>query len=87
MLQKLRSRHRIDLPAEGWQRRGLFLGVMGTLVVLALLIPLALAFFGPLLRGLRAGDWDAPFAIGVGILVLVLVLLVYGARGKPGHSR
>ena len=91
MLQKLRSRHPIDLPAEGWQRRRKFLGIMGTLVVLALLVPLAVTFLGPLareaLQGDRKGLTQVVVSLGVGLGVLALVLLFYGVKGKPGHDR
>jgi hypothetical protein len=91
MLQKLRSRHPIDLPVERWGRRRAFLTVLGGLAVLALLVPLALAFLGPPARAAMRGDQDglASFVlrVGVGLGVLALVLLVYAAKGKPGHDR
>ena len=91
MLQKLRSRHPIDLPAEGWGRRRLFLAVLGGLAVLALLIPLALAILGAPARAFLRGDGDGLRAIllgvGVGMGVLLLVLLAYGVKGKSGHAR
>lgn len=91
MLQKLRSRHPIDLPAERWGRRRAFLVILGGLAVLALLVPLALAFLGPPARAAMRGDSDGlvSFVVraGVGLGVLAVVLLVYAAKGKPGHDR
>lgn len=86
MLQKLRTRHPIDLPAEGWSRRRLFLAVLGGIAVLALVVPFLLSILSAGLSGAR-GSMSAPLAVGVGMGVLVLVLLVYGARGKPGWDR
>lgn len=79
MLQKLRTRHPIDLPAEKWGRRGPTLAILGGIFLLAVLLPLILAFVGGLLT--------APVALGVGLAVLFVVLLVGGARGKPGWNR
>lgn len=79
MLQKLRTRHPIDLPAEKWGRRRPTLAILGGITVLAVLIPLVLALLG--------GAISAPAAIGVGVLVLLVVLAVGGARGKAGWNR
>lgn len=86
MLQKLRTRHPIDLPAEGWTHRRVFLAVLGGIAVLGLLIPLLLSLLSAGLSGLR-GSVAAPLAVGVGVGLLALVLLVAGARGKPGWNR
>lgn len=86
MLQKLRTRHPIDLPAEGWSRRRLFLAVLGGIAVLAVLIPLLLSLASAGLSAVR-GTTSVPLAVGVGVGLLVLVLLVAGARGKPGWDR
>lgn len=79
MLEKLRSRHPIDVPAENWGRRRGFLVVMGGLATLFVILPL--------LGALYAGALDAPYAIAAAVGALVLVLLLAGARGKPGHQR
>lgn len=79
MLEKLESRYPIDLPAESWGRRKLFLLVMTGILGLFVLLPLAGAAY--------AGALDAPLAIAAAFGALVLVLLVAAVRGKTGHAR
>ena len=79
MLEKLRSRHSIDLPAEGWRRsRGLFV-VWGGIAFLFVLVPLLLALY--------AGARLLPVGIVAAFGALLLALLVGAVRGKPGARR
>lgn len=79
MLQKLRSRHGIDLPIDGWKRSNGLLVVIGGLAFLAVLLPAAVA----LIQG--ALTWATGVLIGMGTLVLVFLLM--GAMGvKPGYN-
>ena len=79
MLEKLRSRHSIDLPAEGWRRSRGLLVVWGGIAVLFLLIPLALALY--------AGAKLVPLGIVAAFAALILVWIVGAIRGKPGARR
>lgn len=85
MLQKLRSRHSIDLPVERWGRRRPTLAIIGLIAVLFLVVPLLLA----LLSGFYDGGLQVTRAkaIAAGIGLLLLVLIVGGLRGKPGWNR
>jgi hypothetical protein len=85
MLQKLRSRHTIDLPAESWGRRRPTLAILGLIAVLFLLIPLLVA----LVSGFYDGGAQVTRAEGIaaGVGLLLLALIVGGLRGKPGWSR
>lgn len=80
MLQKLRSRHPIDIPAEGFGRSTGLLVTIGGLGVLAVIVPLVLAIL--------EGALTAPLAIALGVGVVILTLLILGAFGaKPGYAR
>jgi hypothetical protein len=85
MLQKLRSRHTIDLPAESWGRRRPTLAILGLVAVLFLLVPLVVA----LVSGFYDGGVQVTRAEGIaaGVGLLLLVLVVGGLRGKPGWNR
>lgn len=81
MLEKLRSRHSIDLPVESWGRSR---GLMGTLGAIALL------FLGlPLLGVLAWAAWQRQPLYGMALAgaAFVLVFVVWGAWGKAGHRR
>lgn len=81
MLEKLRSRHPIDLPAEAWGRSRGLLGALGTLALLFLVLPLLAALYAAVRsRNLLMG-------VGAAIGALLLVLAIVGMRGKPGHRR
>lgn len=86
MLQKLRSRHPVDLPVEGFGRSRGLLGILGFITVAFLLLPLALALYAGLTEG-SAPDVSGGAAVAAGIGTLLLVLVVGGLIGKPGHSR
>ena len=79
MLEKLRSRHSIDLPAEGWRPSRLLFVVWGGIAFLFVLAPLLLALY--------AGAKAVPVAIAVAFGALLLALLVGAIRGKPGARR
>ncbi|MEA3201491.1 MAG: hypothetical protein QOE90_2919 [Thermoplasmata archaeon] len=81
MLQKLRSRHSIDLPVERWGRRRPTLAIIGILAVVFLLLPLLIALISGAARVTRAEG----IAAAVGLLLLVLI--VGALRGKPGWNR
>ena len=86
MLEKLRSRHPVDVPADEWGRRKLFVVVLGGLAVLFVLVPLAVS----LLAGLTWGggiNRRAVIAVAAGFGFLVLVLVAGALRGKPGWER
>jgi hypothetical protein len=83
MLQKLRSRHPIDLPRGHWAHKRKFLGVLGILAVLFVIVPLLLS---PLVA-LSASVPRVAIAVAAGVGTLVLVLLVGGVRGKTGWDR
>lgn len=79
MLQKLRSRHSIDLPIDGWKRSNGLLTVIGGLAFLAVILPSIVA----LVQG--ALTWATGVLIGLG--TIVLVFLAMGAMGvKPGYN-
>ena len=78
MLQKLRSRHAIDLPAERWGRRRPTLAILGLIALFFVLVPFLLSLGG-------AGRLLLGVAAGVG--ALLLVILLYGLKGKPGWDR
>ena len=79
MLEKLRSRHSIDLPAEGFGRsKGLFV-VWGGIAFLFIGVPLLLAFV--------KGALLIPLAVAAAIGAFLLAWLVGAIRGKPGSRR
>lgn len=83
MLQKLRSRHAIDLPFAGFGiKKGIFL-ILGGIAALFVLMPLGLS---PL-AALSESVVGTIVAIGAGFGILVLVLVVAGIRGKYGWQR
>lgn len=82
MLQKLRSRHPVDVPAEGFGTKKGILAVLGGLLLLFVLVPLLLALVAAL--GLDRG---VLLAIGVAFALVVVVLALGAARGKPGWER
>lgn len=86
MLQKLRTRHPIDVPAEGFGRRSSFLAILGVLAVLFVLLPLVLSLAGGLYNDGRVNR-AAAIAVGAGLAALLLAILVGAIRGKPGHKR
>ena len=83
MLQKLRSRHGVDLPYSGFGTKKGILAVLGGLAVLFVVIPLLLSPLVALSDSVRR----AAIAIAAGVGTLVLVLLVAGIRGKYGWQR
>lgn len=88
MIEKLRSRHPIDVPAEGFRAsRGLFT-VIGGIAALFVLLPLGLALLlGVIDVNARVLRIPVVLAIVAAGATLVLVLLVGALRGKPGHAR
>lgn len=81
MLEKLRSRHPIDLPVESWGRSRGLLGTLGTILVLVVLLPLlGVAYYAVMNRNVLAGVLAA-------VSALVLVVLAGSARGKSAHRR
>lgn len=85
MLQKLRSRHAIDLPVESWGRRRPTLAIIGLIAVIFLVLPFLLALASGLTSNAAGNLRFKAIAAGVGLLILVLI--VGGLRGKPGWSR
>lgn len=81
MLEKLRSRHPIDLPAEKWSWNWILLAVLGGILGLFVLLPLAGGAFA-LVR-----DLDLLLAVVIAGAALVLAITIYAIRGKPGHAR
>lgn len=78
MLNKLRSRHPVDIPAEGFGRSRGLLAVIGGIAVLAVVIPVLLAVAEGALT------WATGVVIGMGVIVLTFVIM--GALGvKPGY--
>lgn len=83
MLQRLRSRHAIDLPFGGFGfKKGIFL-ILGGIAGLFVLMPLGLS---PL-AALSESVLRTVIAVGAGFGALVLVLVVAGIRGKYGWQR
>lgn len=81
MLEKLRSRHPIDLPVESWGRSRGLLGTLGTILVLVVLLPLlGVAYYAATHRNVMLGVVAAGGAF-------LLVFLVWTARGKNAHRR
>lgn len=90
MLQKLRSRHPIDLPTEGFGHKKAILAVLGGIAVLFVFIPFLLSPLAALLGGLQAGGDGVSrvvVVIAAGFATLFFVLLVGALRGKRGHDR
>jgi hypothetical protein len=86
MLQKLRSRHSIDLPAETWGRRRPTLAILGIIAIVFLFVPLLLALISGIYSdGAVQVTRFQGIAAGVGLLLLVLI--VGALRGKPGWAR
>ena len=83
MLQKLRSRHAIDLPYSGFGMKKGILAVLGGILVLFVLLPLALSPLAALSQSVP----KAAIAIAAGFGALLLVLLLAGIRGKFGWQR
>ena len=83
MLQKLRSRHPIDLPQGHWTHKRGILMVLGGTAVLFVLLPFALS---PLVA-LSESSRKAMLAVAAGVGTLLLVLFVGGLRGKFGWDR
>lgn len=83
MLQKLRSRHPIDLPRGAWGHKRAILAILGTIAVLFVIIP----FLVSPLVSLSADATKALLLLAAGIGTLVLVLFVGGVKGKFGWDR
>ena len=79
MLEKLRSRHPIDVPAEKWGASKGLLTVLGLIALLFVALPLLGALYGVIDQ--------APAALVVAFAALAAVLLGAALRGKPGHAR
>lgn len=84
MLQKLRTREPIDLPAEGFGRKRGILAILGGLFVVFVLLPFLLS---PLAALVREGVSVTVIAVGAAVATLLAVLFVTGLRGKPGWNR
>jgi hypothetical protein len=88
MIEKLRSRHPVDVPAEGFQRSTGLLTVIGGIAALFVLLPLGLALlFGVVDVNARVLRIPVIAAIVVAGATFVLALLVGATRGKPHHAR
>lgn len=83
MLQRLRSRHAIDLPFGGFSLKKGILVILGGIAALFVVLPFLLS---PLVS-LSARSRRTVIAIGASFAVLILVLLVAGIRGKFGWQR
>lgn len=83
MLRRLRSRHPVDLPYQGFGRRRPTLAILGGLAVLFVVIPFLVS---PLVSASDSVRKTA-IAIAAAFGTLFLVLLVTGARGKFGWQR
>jgi hypothetical protein len=79
MIEKLHSRHSIDLPAEGWRPARGLLAVWVTIAVLFVILPLLLALY--------ATARYATMGIVLGVGALLLVWILWSIRGKPGYAR
>lgn len=86
MIRKLRSRHPVDLPYDGFGRKKGILFVLGSLLALFVLIPLALALYGGLTED-GALDVSTGVAIAAAVGALLVVLAFAGLRGKVGWQR
>lgn len=82
MLQKLRSRHPIDLPVEGFGRKKAILAILGGLFLLFVALPFLLS---PIAAGLE--DVRLVVSAAAGFATLLLVLLIGTAIGKKGADR
>lgn len=83
MLEKLRSRHSIDLPYGGFgMKKGIFV-ILGGIAALFVLMPLGLSPLASLSEHSR----KTILAIGAGFGTLILVLAIAGIRGKYGWKR
>jgi len=79
MLEKLRSRHSIDLPAEGFRRSTGLLVTIGGIALLFVVLPLLVALY--------ATARYYTLGIVVGVAALLLVWIAWGVIGKPGYAR
>lgn len=86
MLDKLRSRHPVDLPAGRWGTKRMILVILGGIAAFFVLAPLGLSILGGLTEGGRLNK-GAVISIGAGVGFLLVVLVVGGIRGKPGWER
>ena len=88
MIEKLRSRHPVDVPAEGFRTSRGLLTVIGGLAALFVLLPLGLALLlGVIDINARVLRVPVVLAIVAAGATFILVLLVGAVRGKPGHAR
>lgn len=85
MLEKLRSRHPIDLPERYGHKVGILV-ILGGLAVLFVIVPLFVALGASLIEKGRIDQTRAALVAG-GIGFLLLVVLVSGIRGKVGWDR
>lgn len=83
MLEKLRSRHPIDLPDGAWGQKKGILTILGGIAVLFVIVPLLLS---PL-AALSVSVLPVLIAIGAGFGTLFVALLFGAARGKFGWQR
>lgn len=82
MLQKLRSRHPIDLPVEGFGHKKVILAVLGGLFLLFVALPFLLSPLAAARENMRL-----IVAVAAGFAALLLALLVGAAIGKKGWDR
>lgn len=87
MIEKLRSRHPIDLPAERWRFNWILFLILGGIAGLFLFLPLGLAFAGPVGLALLERDLALPIAIVLAGGTFVSALVAGAVLGKPGHRR
>lgn len=88
MIEKLRSRHPVDVPAEGFAASRGLLTVIGGIAALFVLLPLGLALLlGVIDVNARVLRIPVILAIAAAGATFVLVLMVAAMRGKPGHAR
>lgn len=83
MLQKLRSRHPVDLPYGKWGRAMPILMVLAGIAVLFVVIPFLLSPLAAASVSLR----KVIVLLGAGLGTLVLVLVLAGIRGKYAWQR
>lgn len=83
VLRRLRSRHPVDLPYEGFGRRTPTLAILGLLAVLFVIVPFLVSPLAAANESIRR----TAIAIAAAFGTLFLVLAVAGARGKFGWQR
>jgi len=84
MLKKLRSRHGIDLPYQGFGSRKLFLAVIAGMALLFIAVPLVLS---PIAEIVGDNGTKRLVAIVVPFVIFAFIMVTVSITGKVGAER